>query len=50
MTDPAFREAYSRNPSDVFHLNPEGMKIMKDAMLPYLWNLAVREQKAEIAE
>lgn len=50
MTDPAFREAYSRNPSDVFHLNPDGMKIMKDAMLPYLWNLAVREQKAEIAE
>lgn len=45
MNDAAFRAKYSRNPSDVFHLNPEGMKIMKDAMLPYIWNFAVREQK-----
>ena len=45
MTDADFRAKYSRNPGDQFHLNPEGMKIMKDAMLPYIWDLAVRQQK-----
>jgi lysophospholipase L1-like esterase len=43
MNNADFRAQYSRNPNDVFHLNRDGMAIMKDAMLPYLWNLAVRE-------
>jgi lysophospholipase L1-like esterase len=43
MNNADFRAQYSRNPNDVFHLNRDGMAIMKDAMLPYLWNFATRE-------
>jgi lysophospholipase L1-like esterase len=47
VMDPDFRAKYSRNPSDVFHLNKDGMAIMKDAVLPYLWNYVMHDVKAD---
>ena len=47
VMDPEFRASYCRNPSDVFHLNKDGMKIMKEAVLPYLWNYVMHDVKAE---
>ena len=47
MMDAEFRALYSRNPSDVFHLNRDGMRIMKNAVLPYLWNYVVNDVKAD---
>ena len=42
MMDADFRARYSRKPDDVFHLNRDGMEIMKNAMLPLLWRVAVK--------
>ncbi|MBE6589761.1 MAG: SGNH/GDSL hydrolase family protein [Ruminococcaceae bacterium] len=45
MMDADFRAQYSRYPYDVFHLNKDGMKIMKEAVLPFLWNYVTRKVK-----
>lgn len=37
MTDMAWRAKYAY---DGFHLNKEGMKLMADKMLPYIWEIA----------
>lgn len=47
MMDYDFRVLYSRKPSDVFHLNKDGMAIMKNAVLPYLWNYVTHDVKAD---
>ncbi len=40
ISDEAFRLEYAMKPSDTNHLNQEGMKLMAEAMLPIIWELA----------
>lgn len=50
MMDYDFRVLYSRKPEDVFHLNKDGMAIMKNAVLPFIWNYVTHEVKENVSE
>ena len=41
MASASFRRSYGKSSSDSNHLNATGMKLMKEAMLPLLWEIMV---------